>query len=510
MQLATRILLCLSIVFVGATSCNRDTTSPTQSQATSVIVRGNGGEPGSLEPALAEDIHAFNILADLYEGLVAQSADGTLIPGTAESWSVSDDALTYTFKLRDAAHWSNGEPVTSADFVRAFDRVRAPDSTSSYSFLLDAIDGLIAIDIGTLEIRLSQPAPQLLSVLSMPILYPVPPTADETLTFSDPASFVGNGAYLLIERSPGGPTRLRRNPAYWDAKSVHVDEIVYLPISEPTSELNMYRSGEIHITHTVPDSHIQMLLQDRPLELRIAPSLALYYLAFDLTEPPLDNGALRQALSMAIDREQLVTLVGRGEQPAYGIVPEGVADFAGVRLVWRDLSDEARASRARQLYREAGYSSDAPLAIKYTYDAGDIHEKVAMAIASMWRDVLGVEVTLEKKEWKYFLDTRDRRSEWQVMRFSWFGDYNHASTFTEIFRSGNPQNLPRYANTVYDRLLTEDSTSSDAEALLLSENPIAPLYFYVSKHLVSPHISGFEQNALDRHPSRFLSLTDVQ
>ena len=219
---------------------------------------------------------------------------------------------------------------------------------------------------------------------------------------------------------------------------------------------------------------------------------------------------------MAIDREQLVALIGRGEQPAFSVVPDGITGHVGSEFTWREFSDDERLRRARALYRDAGYSDNRPLTITYTYDAGDIHEKVALAVSSMWRDILGAEVILEKREWQYFLQTRDERTEWQIMRFAWFGDYNHASTFTNIFRSGDPQNLSAYANPEYDRLLAMASAESDiasravhmsrAESILLADHPIAPLYFFVSKHLVRPGIAGFEDNVLDRHPSKYLIL----
>jgi len=249
---------------------------------------------------------------------------------------------------------------------------------------------------------------------------------------------------------------------------------------------------------------------------RIAPSLGLYYLAFDLTEPPLDDRLLRQALNMAIDREQLVSIIGRGEQAAYGIVPPSVANHAAASFAWHALPPAERQKQAQELYRRAGYSDATPLALQLIYDSGDIHERIALAVSSMWRDVLGVDITILKMEWQYFLATRENRSEWQVMRFAWSGDYDDASTFTNIFRSGDPQNLAAYGNPDYDRLVADASAVQDdrqraelmhaAEALLLADYPIAPLYFYVSKHLVSPRISCFESNALDRHPSRFLSI----
>jgi oligopeptide transport system substrate-binding protein len=265
-----------------------------------------------------------------------------------------------------------------------------------------------------------------------------------------------------------------------------------------------------------------MLKTDMPDHVRIAPSLALYYLAFDLTEPPLDDRLLRQSLNMSIDREQLVSIIGRGEQAAFGIIPPGVANHDGARFAWHNLPADEREAQAQELYRRAGYSDETPLAIQLTYDAGDIHEKIALTVSAMWRDVLGVDVTIRKMEWQYFLATRENRSEWQVMRFAWSGDYDDASTFTNIFRSSDPQNLSAYANPDYDQLVADASaerngqrraaTMKAAEAMLLDDYPIAPLYFYVSKHMVIPEITGFESNALDRHPSKFLSkgLTDPQ
>ncbi|MGB5337068.1 MAG: peptide ABC transporter substrate-binding protein [Woeseiaceae bacterium] len=530
MTLKTLILSCLVAAALFTTGCEKQTETTTPLDPGTVIYRGNGGEPGSLDPALAEDIHAFNILTDIYEGLVAESANGQIVPGVAKSWSVSDDGLVYTFSLRDSARWSNGEALTSDDFVRAFRRVADPATASVYGFLLEPILnfvdirdgklspdklGVAAVDDLLLEIRLQQPAPQLLAVLAMPVAFPVHRSAISSASFSDAERFVGNGAYTLTDYSMAGPITLRRSVTYWDAATVAVQQIVYLPIVNAMTELNMYRAGEIDITHSIPAEHLDTLRAANPSQVRVSPYLALYYLAFDVTEPPLDDARLRKALNMAIDREALVSLIGRGEQPAYGIVPGGVAGYSGSSFSWENLSANERQRSARALYRDAGFSDTAPLIIHYLYDTEDIHEKVALAISSMWRDTLGVEVTLEKREWQYFLETRDRRSDWQVMRFAWFGDYNHASTFTNIFRTDDPQNLAGYGSEDYDQLLALAAADTDpisqaariarAEQTLLEDAPVAPLYFYVSKHLVRPGIGSFEHNALDRHPSKYLT-----
>ena len=522
-------LLCLALL--ASCDSGRDSADfPPPVQAQEPLRRGNGGDPQSLDPALAEDIHAFNVLIDLYEGLVAETADGSLVPGVAERWSVTEDGRRYTFFLRRDARWSDGQPVTAGDFVAALQRVVSPASESAYSFLLASIAnfdpvrrgaqpledfGVTAQDDRTLVFDLSSPTPYLPGILAMPVAFPVPPgTLAGSNTFRDPGTFVGNGPYLLQEWSPGYRIRLQKNPLFRSSDEVLIEEIEYWPIEDPASELKRYRSGELDLTATVPPAQIESLRASRPGELRIAPSLALYYLAFDLSELPFDNRLLRQALSMAIDREALIDVLGRGEQAAFGIVPPGVAGHISAAYAWRALPAGELQSIARDLYEQAGYDAATPLQFTLTYDTGDIHEKVALVVAGMWRDVLGIEVGLDKKEWKHFLDTRTQRANWQMMRFAWFGDYNDASTFTDIFRSNSPQNLPGFIDPEYDRLLEQAGATFDgaeraklmtrAEQRLLDDYALIPLYFYVSKHLVSPSVQGFESNILDRHPSRYL------
>jgi len=511
--------------------CGTDGEGVSQGDAEPVIVRrGNGEDPSSLDPARAEGVHSFSILTDLYEGLLALDADGTVIAGVAESWQVTEDGRTYTFHLRDDAQWSNGEPVTAHDFVNGMRRTMQPGTGSAYSFLLYPIRnaeavaqgnlphhelGVSARDDTTFVIELHAPAPYLSSILTMPIAFPY--FDDGRVSdrrFSDPGRFIGNGPFLLAEWQPGSRIRLRRNPAFREADTVAIDEVHYLPISEPTTELNMYRAGELDITFAVPGSHVDQLRETHAADLKIAPFLALYYLAYDLSEAPFDNLALRQALSMAIDRDALVRITGRGEQPAYGLVPGGVNGYAPARVGWMGLPEKERLLKARSLYEQAGYSNAVPLKMTLLYDAADIHETIALAVSEMWRSNLGVEVRLEKREWKHLLAARENPADWQVMPFAWSGDYDHPATFTDLFHSESPQNLPGYVNERYDALLDEARSTIDraeqmrlyaaAEAVVLDDAPIAPLYFFVSKHLVSPSITGFETNALDRHPSRYL------
>lgn len=495
-----------------------------------VLRRGNGGEPQTLDPAFAEDVHAFGILTDLYEGLVIEAGDGTLLPGVAERWEVSPDGRQYTFHLRHDAVWSNGDPLTAQHFVNAFRRVLAPGTISAYSFLFEPILnyqavisgeqppvelGVRAVDDRTLIIELHSPAQHIPGILAMPVAYPLY-DGDDFRVFRDPEQFVGNGPYVLEHWSIGEKIRLRKNPNYRNADAVDIQFVDYFPITDANTEFNMYRAGELDITFTVPAEQVRELKDSQSETLHIAPSLALYYLAFDLSEPPLADIRLRQALSMAIDRQQIVRVLGRGEQAAFGLVPPGVANHVPASYEWRNLTTTERETMARSRLEEAGYDSDNPLRLLLAYDTGDVHEKIALSVKSMWEEVLSIEVVLDKKEWKYFLATRDDRAAWQIMRFAWSGDYNDPSTFTDIFRSDSSQNLPGYRNQEYDRLLDEAGklTSLDdragimskAESVLLKDYPIAPLYFYVSKHLVNDRVRNFENNIMDRHPTQFLRL----
>jgi len=520
-------LLLLAIVTATIPACERSEDS-----ASVVLRRGNGGDPETLDPARAEDIHAFRVLTDLYEGLVTIDASGNVIAGVAESWEVSSDGLTYAFLLRPDAVWSNGERVTADHFLAGFRRTLAPKAASAYGFLLHAIRnasqvsqgelplsalGIRAPDRDTLIIELASPAPYFLSVLTMPIAFPAWPAeiADES-RFANPDMFVGNGPFVLDDWQPGHRISLRKNKRFREANSVRIDMVEYYAINDLLTELNMYRAGELDITASVPGANVEKLRANRPSELRIAPRLAIYYLAFDLSEAPLDDLALRQALSMAIDRTALTQVIGRGEQPAFGLVPDGVRGYTPSRYAWETLTNPERQEQARRMYANSPHSANDALRLKLSYDTGDIHERIALAVSSMWRDVLGIDVELDKREWKYFLETRGKRDEWQIMRFAWTGDYDHASTFTDILLSTSPQNLPGYASSRFDSLIAAATAEQDvdvqarllasAESTMLDDYPIAPLYFYVSKHLVGPGVRGFDDNVLDQHPSRYLRL----
>jgi oligopeptide transport system substrate-binding protein len=504
-----KILSCSLFLILALFACAKKDDSAVAASPDRTLTRGIGGDPGTLDPSVAEDVHTFSVLIDTYEGLVTENAAGELVPGVAERWDVSDDARVYTFHLRDNARWSNGDAVIAPDFVRAIRRALDPETLSPYGSLLGAIEELEARSDQILEIRLATPASHFLAVLALPVASPRHESGDAS---------IGNGSYMLTGRIPGASIQAQKNQHYWNSGAVFFENVIYLPIVDPIAEFNMYRAGELDVTHNIPDEQVAGMLRDGLAEAHISSSLSLYYLAFDMTGPPFDKPGLRQSLSMAIDRRAIVRILGRSDKPAFSVVPPGVNGYQSASYTWADWSDEERRNMARQLYNMAGYKENKPLSITLMYDAGGVHEKIALAVTAMWRDVLGIDAKIEKREWKYFLDTRELRDDWDVMRFAWVGDYNAPNTFLDIFRSGDEQNLAAYSSTVFDDLMSDAAQQNDphaaaelqrsAEDVVLNDYPIAPLYFFASKHMVDTSIGGFQNNIVDRHASRFLFRKD--
>jgi len=501
----------------------------------SVLHRGLSSDPESLDPHKARSVQAGDVLRDIGEGLLTYSPDGELVAGTAQSWVVSEDGLTYTFTIREDARWSNGELVTAGDFVFALRRLVDPGTAAFYAQMLDAIVnateiiagekapeelGVAATDERTLVITLTQPTPYLLSLLTSPSTFPLHPgsIARHGDAFARAGTLLSNGAYKLDAWEPGSVIELSRNEYYWNNAGTAIDFVRHHVVTQEVTEFNRYRAGELQITGSVPPDNFAQLREDYRDVLHIAPYLGIYYYGFNLTKPPFrDSPKLREALSMAIDREVLVTsITGRGEEPAYSWVPPGVDNYEPRRFIYADESQDERNAHARLLLREAGYGPDNPLQIELRYNTSDTHKKIALAVQAMWRDVLGVETALVNEEFQVLLANMRAREVTQVFRSSWIGDYNDAHTFLSIMESGNPSNMPAYSNGRFDELMLQAAGQTDlqrrrlyleeAERVLLADHPVIPLYFYVSKHLVSQDVVGWKDSVLDYHYSQHLSL----
>jgi oligopeptide transport system substrate-binding protein len=491
-----------------------------------VLRRGNGPEPDTLDPQVARTEGAFHILRDAFEGLTSIGTDGAPVPAAAESWTIAPDGLEYRFKLREGLRWSNGDVLTADDFVRGMRRLVDPRTASPYAQMLDPVLNATAIARGemkpdalavsapdqrTVVIRLANPAPYLLGLLAQPGAFPVhgPSIATNGAEYARPGKLVSNGAFVLADWVLGSHVVLRRNPHYWNNAATRLEAVHFVHIADAGTELRQYRAGQLDYTYVVPAPQFQWIKQNLPDELHVAPQLSVYYYGFNLTRPPFkDNPKLRRALSMAIDRDKLTTAVtGVGEAPAYGWVPRGVWNYTPQQFDYTAKPYAERLVEARRLYEEAGYSAANPLRIELRYNSGDQHNRLAVAIAAMWKEALGVETTLYAEEFRALLQSIQARKDTQVFRSSWVGDFNDAYTFAQLLESRFGLNLSGYSNPRYDSLLAEAVRQADpalrraaleeAERVMLADHPVLPLYFYVNKHLIKPWVQGWTDNVMN-------------
>jgi oligopeptide transport system substrate-binding protein len=501
--------------------------SGTELAAEQVLNKSNGAEPQTLDPHRAEGVPASNILRDLFEGLVSEAPDGSLIPGAAAAWQINADGTVYTFTLRADGRWSNGDPVTAADFTYGIKRSVDPATLSQYSSILFPIVnaeqivkgelspdqlGVTALDDLTLEIRLIGPTPYFLGLLTHSTTYAVhrPSVEEFGNRFARAGQLVGNGAYRLDEWVVQSHIRLLRNENYWDDENTVIDEVNYFPIENQDAMLKRYRADELDFTQDLPFKQIAWIRENIADELYISPYLGSYYYSLNLSLPPFAGAPkLRRALALAIDREVLTEkITGSGEIPAYGWTPR-VTGYTQQLPEWAGWTQARRNAEAQRLFKDSGYSEGNPLTIQILYNTSENHKRLAIAIASMWKQVLGVETKLLNQEWKVFLETRKQKTMPGVARNGWIGDYNDAYSFTQLLASDNEQNDSGFANDEYDALLDAAAVEPDmlkraafmeaAERLMLEEQPIIPIYFYVSKHLIKPWVGGFEPNIMDHH-----------
>lgn len=502
--------------------------------AESVLRRGNGSEPQTLDPQTAQGVPESNILRDLFEGLIGEDASGNLVPGIAEKWEISADGKTYTFHLRDAK-WSDGSPLTAHDFVYGWQRAVDPATGSKYSFLLYPIKnakkiaegelkdatqlGVKATDDHTLVAELEGPTPYFLGLLTHATAYPAPKAAIEKhgKKWTRPENIVSNGPFKLDSWQPNAQLVAVKSDQYWDKDAVKLDKVIYYPTENQTSDMNRYRAGEVDMTYEIPNDQIKWLRENLGDELKVSNYLGTYYYGFNVTRPPFkDNPKLREALTLAIDRDIITDKVtGVGEKPAYSFVPPGINGYDHYTPEYASLDKAARIEKAKKLYEEAGYGKDKPLKVDLLYNTNENHKKIAVAVAAMWKQNLGVQTNLTNQEWKVFLNTRNEKKQTEAFRAGWIGDYNDPYSFLELFQSKSGLNDSGYVNEKFDALLAQAGQEQDmgkraailkdAEKMLTDDYPVAPVYSYVTKRLVKPYVKGYaEENVMDHRSSKYM------
>jgi oligopeptide transport system substrate-binding protein len=513
----------------GCDSAPNPSAETTNRSVGQILRRGIGGEPASLDPEEAADTFSFEVIRDLYEGLATELPDGTVVPGVASSWTVDASGTRYTFQLRPDAKWSNGTRVRAKDFVEAWRRVVDPKRASPVADTLRPVAGAAAIIVGRLPpsslgvtaarddllvVNLERPAPYFPQVLTHSATFPV--YSEEAAKSHNGSNWVSNGPYVLSNWTPGSNLRLRQNIWYWDRINARIPSVEYIPIPDENAEFRQYRAGQLDITQSVPSSALDALRAERPNELFVAPFLATAYYALNLRSPFFaTNLNMRKALAFAIDRKALeVTILPFGQRPAYGFVAPGTWNYDPQHWEWRDLPDSERKDEARRLYMLAGFSAQRPLHLRVLFNSNNSIKQVAVAIASMWKQTLGIDTELMDEEYRVFLDSRRDTSRWEVARLGWTADYNDAANFLDTLRSGSPNNDARYARQEFNDLLDRAASTvdpskrrqllQDAEAMMLSDYPILPIYFFSSKRLIKPYLKGAVANPLNRLYSKHL------
>jgi oligopeptide transport system substrate-binding protein len=502
-----------------------------------VLHRGNGAEPLSLDPHKASGTWENNIIGDMFIGLFTENAAGEPVPGIAESYTVSEDGLTWTFSLREA-QWSDGEPVDAYDFEFAMRRILTPDTLASYASLLYPIKnargvnsgelapeelGVTALDASTLQIELEFPAPYLPGLLTHYTTFPVPQHVVEVHgdAWAQPANIQTNGPYKLVQWRANDFVHIERNESFFDNENVCVDEVFYYPtVDNPAAERRV-RNGELDLNVDFAGQNMDFLMEQIPDYVRVNPYLGIVYFSFNTTQEPFDDPRVRNALGMAIDREFIAEDILRaGQIPAHSFVPPGVTGYPGTaRISWFDEPVEERRERARALLEEAGFGPDNPLEVTYNFRSTGDNPRVAPVVQQDWgliADWVDVEIGQVETQIHY---SNLRSGDYELGDGGWIGDYNDAYNFLFLAESDSvPMNYSRWSNEQFDALVDQANRTLDsqvrgallaeAEQVLLDDMPYIPIVYYVNKALVNPDVTGWEDNIVHIHRTRYLCFAD--
>lgn len=527
------IISCL-ITMAG---CSSESPSSGQLAADDNILQlGNGTEPQDLDPHVVTGVTEHNIITALLEGLVGKDpVDLSPEPAVAESWEILDEGKTYLFHLRANARWSNNDPLTAHDFVYAWQRALMPALGNQYAYMLYPVNnaeqfnkgqisdfsqvGVQAIDDRTLQVRLSYSTPYFLGLLDHYSTFPLHRATIEKFGKIDTrgsewtraGNYVGNGPFILSKWEQNRVIVVEKNRHYWDAATVKLDAIHFQPVGQLSTEERMFRTGQLHITYTMPEEKIATYLKDDPDLIKIHPYFGTYFYRLNTTIPPLNDVRVRRALAMSIDRESIVKNVTKGGQvPAYTLTPPDTLGYTARAAIPYDVD------QARQLLAEAGYPDGKGFPVlQLLFNTLESHQKIAVAIQQMWKQVLNIDITLQNQEWKVFLDN-EMLMNFQITRASWIGDYIDPNTFLDMFLTDGGNNKSGWSNPQYDELIAKAANTADqqqryelfqqAEEILMNEVPIIPVYTYSKVYLQSPAVKGWYPNIMDYHPYKYVYL----
>ncbi|MFQ5956227.1 MAG: peptide ABC transporter substrate-binding protein [Candidatus Brocadiales bacterium] len=486
----------------------------------------SGPEPETLDPALLTGALEGRIVAALFEGLTQyHPKDLSPTPGIASHWTLSEDGITYTFHLRKSC-WNNGEPLTAHDFVYSWRRALDPMTAADYAYQLYYIKnarafnegifadfsqvGVHALDDYTLKVRLERPTAFFLDLTSFPTLMPVNKKCVETYgdDWTRPENMVSNGPFRLVEWRINDKVHMEKNPSYWDTQHVKLQSVDALSIESVNTGFNVYETGGADYLFGLPLPLVEVL-RDRE-DYHTDVYLATYFLRFNVTVPPFDDARVRKALTMAINREEIVNYVTKGgEVPATTLVPPGMPNYEPPEGLRFNLEE------AQRLLAEAGYPGGRGFPrTEFLFNTSEANKDIAEVIQQMWKEYLGVDITLVNQEWKVFLSTV-KNLDYQIARGNWIGDYVDPNTFLDMFVTDGGNNRTGWGNRHYDQLIEAAAEERDrkkrmeifrdAERILVeNELPILPIYYHVSFNIYRPYVKGVYPNVLNMHPWKYI------
>ena len=535
----TKKINILSITLIFLIGCSENISPVDSGLEQQIYHHGNGSEPQGIDPHIVTGVPEHHILISLCEGLTIPNPNPTgsdgYIPGTAESWTVSDDGKEYIFKLNKNAKWSNGDPVTADDFVWSWKRILTASLGSQYPDMLyylvgayeyhngeiDNFDevGVKALDSQTLKVNLKNPTPFFIGLLSHYSTWPVHKETvlkhgdidDRNGEWTRPGNFVCNGPFQLKTWELNNRIVVEKNPHYYDASMVRLNEIHYYPVSNVMTEDRMFRAGQLHLTSSMPTQKCPIYIEEKNPNLKIDPYMGTYFYRINTENETLSDVRVRKALAYSIDRQLLVDKVTQcGQIPAYSFTPPGSNGYQPSTEIPYDPV------LAKQLLAEAGYSSDKPFPkLEILFNTNEGHRKVALAIQQMWQNELGIEVELVNQDWKVYL-SREMVGDFQISRAGWIGDYEDPNTFLDLMRPNRGNNKTGWENMDFDALVEEANTINnqdkryellnEAEKILIDNMPIIPLYTYVRSYQLSPDVKGYNPHILDHHHPKFIYL----
>ncbi len=499
------------------------------------FTRGIGADPKSIDPHRVEGSWANDVIGDMFIGLFTEDAKSLPVPGVAESWELSEDQRTWTFKLKQTK-WSDGEPLTAHDFVYGFRRLFDPaaktagaaydsvqygilngQAVATGSLPVEEV-GVTAIDDYTLEIKLEYPMPYLPGLLKHYTAYPIPKHAIDKFgaNWTRPENLVVNGPYKLAEWRTGDFLRSVKNPMFDGVDDICFDEVVYLPVDDHSVMVRRAMAGEIDMNNSFPSGQLEKTTQDLPGWPRLAPMMATTFIVANTRREPFTDARVREAISLSVDREHITeNILKSGQLPAYSFVPPSIANYTPAEVTWKSMPRAERLARAKSLLEQAGYGPSKPLSFEYIYRSTGDNPRIATVLQENFRAIAPwVKAEIRRVETQALYDQLKAKN-FVISDAGWVADYNDANNFLYLLDSRTgAMNYGQYENPAFDALVDQANVEMDparraaimqqAEAMMLGDSAIIPVLIRVTQDIVSPNITGYEDNAEDIHRTRYM------